>query len=243
MANPSFVDRRWKYPVVPFRIRRTFDRPSADVVRSIADCYVPDLSDAVGGMYTMRGIQSIYHPAVPATGPAVTVKCPPGDNMAVTRALAYVQTGDILVIDAQGFTDWCLGGFQMLQHAIAERGLRGVVVNGAYRDSAEAQAASFPIYAKALSAWSGPKIGPGEINVPVCCGGVIVEPGDVVAASGEGVVVVPRFALQAVSEHVLSKAATQRDISAAAGWRAAHNEAAAKYLEEIYAEKRGIYLD
>jgi len=97
-----------------------------------------------------------------------------------------------LVVDAQGFSDWCLGGFQMLQRAIKERGLKGLVVHGAYRDANEAKAGGFPIYANGVSIWSGPKLGPGEVNVPICCGGPIIHPGDYICASGDGIVAVPR---------------------------------------------------
>lgn len=86
----------------------------------------------------------------------------------------------------------------MLQYARDTRGLAGLIVNGAYRDVAEAQHAQFPIYATAVAPYAGPKDGPCEVNVPVCCGGVVVQPGDVVSASTEGVVVVPQRSLQRV---------------------------------------------
>ncbi|MCJ0764452.1 RraA family protein [Variovorax terrae] len=199
MNSPLSLGRRWKAPVVPFRIRRQFPRPEPAQVGALRGVDVTRISDLVGRMYTCdASIRPLCSPAVPVVGIATTVKCPPGDNLALMRALRMVEPGDVLVVDGQGFTQWCLGGFQLLQMARDHHGLAGIVVNGAYRDVLEAQAAGFPLYGLAVSPHSGPKLGPGEINVPVCCGGVIVHPGDVVAASGEGVAVVPRDALGAV---------------------------------------------
>jgi 4-hydroxy-4-methyl-2-oxoglutarate aldolase len=192
MPPESPVDRRWKFPVLPFIIGEPAAPADPRMVEQLAQFYVPDISDAVGRMYTVHNIRSLFEPAIPVVGPATTVKCPPGDNLAVKKALTLTRPGDVLVVDAQGFSEWCLGGFQMLQRAIKERGLKGLVVHGAYRDASEAKAGAFPIYCNSVSIWSGPKIGPGEINVPVCCGGVIVHPGDFVCAGADGIAVVPK---------------------------------------------------
>jgi 4-hydroxy-4-methyl-2-oxoglutarate aldolase len=192
MPAESPVDRRWKFPVLPFVIGKTPEPTDPRLVDLLSGFYVPDISDAVGRMYTVHNIRSLFEPAIALVGPATTAKCPPGDNLAVKKALTLIRPGDVLVVDAQGFSDWCLGGFQMLQRAIKERGLKGLVVHGAYRDASEAKAGAFPIYASGVSIWSGPKLGPGEVNVPVCCGGVIVHPGDFICASGDGIAVVPK---------------------------------------------------
>jgi 4-hydroxy-4-methyl-2-oxoglutarate aldolase len=203
MPAESPIDRRWKYPVVPFVIGASHEPVESRVIDFLSGVYVPDISDAVGRMYTVHEIRSIFEPAVSVVGAVTTVKCPPGDNLAVKKALLLVQPGDVLVVDAQGFDEWCLGGFQMLQRAIKQRGLKGLVVHGAYRDPSEAKAAGFPIYASGVSIWSGPKVGPGEINVPVCCGGVIVHPGDIICASTDGIVVVPRAHIGVVTERLM----------------------------------------
>ncbi|WP_143322707.1 RraA family protein [Candidimonas nitroreducens] len=205
MVAESPLDRRWKYPAIPSVMQECTQAIDSYVVTGLSRYYVPDIADMVGRMYTVHGIQSLFQPAKAITGTAVTVKCPPGDNLGVKKALMAIDPGNILVVDAQGFTEWCLGGFQMLQRAIRERGLAGLIVHGAYRDASEAQAAGFPIYAKANSAWSGPKTGPFEINVPVCCGGVIVHPGDVMCASGDGIAVVPRAYARTILERLNNK--------------------------------------
>ncbi|SDO04785.1 RraA family protein [Ensifer sp. YR511] len=192
-----------RYPTVTFRVRRSFLRLPAGLIEGFRGTPIADLSDAVGRLYTLDGtIRPIYPGAPRLLGSAVTVKCPAGDNFGVKAALQLIEPGDVLVIDGQGFTEWCLGGFRMLETAIAERGLRGVIVNGAYRDVEQCAAARFPVFAKAIAPWSGPKKGPAEINVPVACGGVIVEPGDLVVADLDGAVVIPRLYATAVQDRI-----------------------------------------
>jgi 4-hydroxy-4-methyl-2-oxoglutarate aldolase len=230
MPAESPVDRRWKFPVLPFIIGKIPGPTDPRVVEALSGFYVPDISDAVGRMYTVHNIRSIFEPAIAVVGPATTAKCPPGDNLAVKKALTLVQPGDVLVVDAQGFSDWCLGGFQMLQRAIKERGLKGLIVHGAYRDASEAKAGNFPIYAAGVSIWSGPKLGPGEVNVPVCCGGVIVHPGDIVCAGGDGIVVVPKAYAGAVIDRLAETKRKQQAQSDKLGALRAQDEAMDAYI-------------
>jgi regulator of RNase E activity RraA len=240
MTGESPIDRRWKTPVVPFLIGPSAAAIEPDVLSRLAGCYVPDIADVVGRMYTVQHIRSIFDPALPVVGTALTVKCPPGDNLAVKKALTLTRPGDVLVIDAQGFTEWCLGGFQMLKRAISDRGLRGVIVHGAYRDASEAQQARFPIYALGTSTWSGPKLGPGEINVPVCCGGVIVHPGDVVCASADGIAVVPRAYARAVIDRLGSGPRAAAGQPAGAAGVTDQDAALDRYFDEM--EKHGLLV-
>jgi 4-hydroxy-4-methyl-2-oxoglutarate aldolase len=239
----SPLDRRWKYPALPFVIQKPGQRPTDEIVEALSRGYVPDIADVVGRMYTMSHIRSIFEPAIPVTGPATTVKCPPGDNLGVKKALTMTMPGDILVIDAQGFVEWCLGGFQMLSLAIKERGLKGLVVYGAYRDASEAKAATFPIYATALSPWSGPKIGPAEINVPVCCGGVVVHPGDIVSASGEGIVIIPQQHAERVAAVMAESAKKKATLPKDEHPLVAQDRAMDAYISEMYSRGLGVGPD
>ena len=233
-----------KYPLVTFRIRRDFPRPASDLVARFERVFVPDVSDLVGRMYTMDGtIRSLYGPAPKLVGPALTVKCPPGDNLGVKKALYMVEPGDVLVVDAQGFTEWCLGGFGMLVRSIRERGLKGLVVNGAYRDVSQARDAGFPIYAKGVAPWSGPKRGPAEINVPVCCGGVIVHPGDLVVADEDGIAVVPRDYVEAVADKLEATGLKPTIDDWTAEYTRNTEEQQAEYLEQLVRDRSATYLD
>ena len=154
-----------------------------------------------------------------------------------------VEPGDVVVIDAQGFMDWCLGGFGMLMRPIRERGLQGIVVNGAYRDVTQAREAGFPLFAKGVAPWSGPKRGPGEINVPVCCGGVIVEPGDLVVGDDDGVTVVPRDYITVVAEKLSGAQLKPKPEDWKDDYLRATEEKRDGYFEDLFREKGGRYLD
>lgn len=183
-------------PVVPPIVRPHAPPPDPALLERFRTAFIPDLSDAVGQLYTMdRGIRPLYEPIPRLVGQALTVKAAPGDNLAVHGALAMVREDDVLVIDWRG-TDACATGAGSLALPIRD-GLRGAVVDGGWRDIAELEAIGFPVFGRGISAWSPPKARPGEINVPVTCGGVVVNPGDIIVGDREGVVVVPRdFAAQ-----------------------------------------------
>ena len=205
-------------PVIPPRLNPAVPRVPEALLDRFRRAYVPDLSDAVGALYTMEaGIQPLYAGMPRVVGQALTVKAPPGDNLTVHGALTMVEPGDILVIDWRGHTESCATGASALVVPIS-RGLKGVVVDGAWRDVGELRALHFPICARGLTAFSPPKDRTGEINVPVACGGVVVEPGDIVVGDEEGVVVVPqRWAAQvaeAVGEYEGPKAFEEYDIAA-----------------------------
>lgn len=185
-----------------FRIATKVPRASREIVDAFLDCPTTDIADAVGKMYTMSaGIKPLYAPIRRAAGSAVTVRVPPGDNLMVHAVLSYIQSGDVVVVDARGDTEYCLGGALMC--AIAKHlGCRGFILDGAYRDSYELRKIDFPVYGRGVQPRPPRKLGPGEINMTIGCGGVPVNPGDIVVADEEGVVVVPL----AYAEVVLDKA-------------------------------------
>ena len=122
-------------------------------------------------------------------GQAFTVKCVPGDNLVVIRAVDEAPRGSVLVIDAGGTersTIW--GGTSTL--AAKRRQLAGCVTNGAARDVAEIRELGFPVFAAGVSVRGTVKSHPGWIGIPISVGGAIVNPGDVVVGDEDGVVVV-----------------------------------------------------
>lgn len=204
MSSPHAPqDRRWKDPVLPFVLNAAPQRLPATLVQALAQRDVTRIADAVGRMYTCQPqLRSLTPTARPLCGTAVTAKCPPGDNLGLMAAIRQLQAGDVLVIDGQGFTHWCMGGAELLKFARDEYGMAGLVVNGAWRDVMELEEAQIPVYGLGVSPYSGPKLGPAEVNVPVACAGVIVQPGDLICASMEGAVCVPRAHAQRVAEHL-----------------------------------------
>jgi len=122
-------------------------------------------------------------------GPAVTAFCVPGDNLMMHRALYLAQPGDVLVVQAgPAGAQW---GDLATQYA-KRKGMEGVVVEGFIRDTDFIDSMRFPVWSTLVGPSSPTKDGHGTVNAPVVCGGVRVEPGDLVVADGDGVVVIPR---------------------------------------------------
>ncbi|HSY16094.1 MAG TPA: hypothetical protein VK816_08920 [Jatrophihabitantaceae bacterium] len=161
-----------------------------------------DVSDAVGALYTMSpSLRPLYEPMGRLVGRALTVKAPPGDSLAVHGAVSVCEPGDVLVVDWRGYVDSSAGGGGMLVEPI-QRGLAGIVVDGAWRDVPDLKELNFPIFGRGTCSTSRAKTQLGEINVPVCCGGVIVNAGDLIIADAEAIVAVPRDQIAGVRAEV-----------------------------------------
>lgn len=100
------------------------------------------------------------------------------------------EPGDIIVIDGQGDLVNALVGENLVLWAI-KRGVAGIVVDGAIRDVDTLRKLDFPIYSAGITPSGTYKHGAGEVNVPICCGRVVVNPGDIVVGDADGLVVVP----------------------------------------------------
>ena len=175
---------------VGFRAFLDFERPSPELVAAFEGIPSSNIGDCVKKMNCMfGGIRSWNNKTL--LGTAFTVKCPSGDNLAAQFALDYAQPGDIIVVDGAGYTDRAMVGGMMLAYAEMRR-IGGFVVNGAVRDLDDIRASSLPVFAKAVTPLGPYREGPGEINVPVCCGGQVVMPGDILVGDNDGVVVIPR---------------------------------------------------
>ena len=123
-------------------------------------------------------------------GTAVTVRSRGGDNLTALRALDYCRPGDILVIDAGGdLSNAVIGG--IISAGAAMLGLAGMVIDGAIRDVAEIREREFPMYARGVNHRGPYKNGPGEINVTVSIGGMVVHPGDIIVGDQDGLLAFP----------------------------------------------------
>ena len=175
---------------IGFRAFLDFERPSNELVESFRGIPSSNIGDCVRKMYCMfDGIHPFNENGL--LGTAFTVKVPSGDNLAAQAALDYAKPGDIIVIDGAGYPDRALVGGMMLAYA-EMRGLGGFVVNGAVRDLEDIRSSKLPVFAKSATPLGPYREGPGEINVPVVCGGQVVMPGDILVGDADGLVVIPR---------------------------------------------------
>jgi 4-hydroxy-4-methyl-2-oxoglutarate aldolase len=135
-----------------------------------------------------------FRPAWPGArigGTAVTVLCWPGDNLMIHVAVEQCRPGDVLVVATNSpSTDGLFG--ELFATALAQRGVRGVVLGSGVRDVVELREMGFPAWATAVSAQGSVKATAGAVNVPVVLGGQRICAGDVVVADDDGVMVVPR---------------------------------------------------
>jgi RraA family protein len=137
-------------------------------------------------------------------GPAVTVRCRGGDNLVVFRGIEACRPGDVLVVDAAGdLTNAVVGG--IMTAGAAMLGLAGVVIDGAIRDVAEIRERDFPVYARGVNHRGPYKNGPGEINVPVCIGGMVVQPGDIIVGDQDGLLAFPASEASALIDKALAQ--------------------------------------
>ena len=176
-----------------FRIRQTIQRPSPELVDSFRRFDGPMVSDLMNRLYTMRpAIQNMTDlELMPLVGPACTIKVFPGDNLMVHAALDVARPGDVLVIDAGGSHMNAIIG-DLISNKAKHRGLAGFIIDGLVRDIDGIREAGIPVFARGITPVGPLHRGPGEINFPVQCGGIVVNPGDLIFADSNGVVVVPQ---------------------------------------------------
>ena len=173
-----------------FRVLPSPPRISDAVIARFKGAASANVADAMGRFNFMdQGIRS--RSGFPLCGPAVTVLSRPADNLMVHKALDVAQQGDVVVVNTVGNTTTAVFGDLMCRTAAAKK-LGGIVVDGAIRDVEGIAALRFPAFSRAVTPGSCDKDGPGEVNVPIACGGTVVMPGDIIVGDDDGVAVVPR---------------------------------------------------
>jgi regulator of RNase E activity RraA len=171
-----------------FRIYFKVNRPDKELVESFRDLPVANIADSVNRFFVMNGLNPYNE--VPLLGTAITVRARISDNLLFHKALEIAQPGDVIVVDAGGETINALTGEIMMKSAM-KKGIVGFVIDGAIRDVAGVRKfTDFSVYAKGVTPKGPFKDGPGEINVPISCGGTVVNPGDIIVGDADGIVVV-----------------------------------------------------
>jgi regulator of RNase E activity RraA len=165
-------------------------RASAEMAERFRGSASASVADSQGRFRFMDfGIRA--RTGLPLCGIAITVNARPADNLMVHKALELARPGDVLVVSTNGNTTSAVFGELMGRAALAAQ-LGGLVVDGAVRDVDALTELGLPVFSRTVCGGGCDKDGPGEINVPVSCGGTVVHPGDIVVGDSDGVTVVPR---------------------------------------------------
>ena len=187
-------------------IRKNPSAAQADpkILEALRDIPVAALSDNMHRNIGSVGLQPYHRPGTQTmAGTAVTARSRGGDNLTYLRALEFCRPGDVLLIDAGGdLNNAVVGG--ILSFCAATIGVVGVVIDGAIRDVAEIREREFPVYARGVTHRGPYKDGPGEINVPISVGGMVVNPGDIVVGDQDGLLAIAQQDAGEVIEKALA---------------------------------------
>jgi len=191
-------------------IYKNFTRPPADIVKQFE---VPsgNITDVQGRRGALGGgIKPLFEfPAF--TGPALTVKTVPDDNLAVFAAMGIARPGDVLVVATENWSGSAVIG-DLAAAMFKNIGLAGVVTDGAARDVTGIRKAGLPVCARGLTANSAQKNGPGTIGAEISIGGVIVHAGDIIVADDAGAAVLHQHEIPAALKALQAVRAKERDI-------------------------------
>jgi 4-hydroxy-4-methyl-2-oxoglutarate aldolase len=170
---------------------KTIERVPADIVDQYRDLSSATVYEASGAKGALSSRMKPISPNMIVCGPAVTVKVRPRDNLMLHKAIYVAQPGDVIVADAEGFTEAGAWG-EIMALAAKARGIAGLVFSGAVRDSQAITELGFPVFSVALCIKATEKVSLGWINHPLNLDNVTIHPGDLVLGDRDGVVVVKR---------------------------------------------------
>lgn len=182
-----------------FAFMKDIDRPSAQLVEALRKFPAAIIGDGLGRRAIMDAQLKPLNPDLVLCGTAVTVEVRVGDNLMIHTALKLAQKGDVLVVNAHGDLHHGLWG-EITTRMALKKGLAGIVIDGAVRDAQFIRHSGLPLFCRGVMPCGGGKEGPGQVNFPVSCGGVVVQPGDVVVGDSDGIVVVPKDKLSLAIE-------------------------------------------
>lgn len=197
-------------------VLKNITRPDRQTVEAFAQLDVSTVYEAQGKIGIMSPELKPIQQGKLVCGPAVTAVCYGGDNLMIHAAVEVCQPGDILVITTIGDSVCGMIG-ELIVTALMKRGVKGVIIDAGIRDAARLRELGFPVWSRAIHSQGTTKSRGGWVNAPAVCGGATVNPGDLIMADDDGVVVVKKedftFALDASNRRVAKEVDTKAKIA------------------------------